>query len=518
MSICLEHPNVQTALKRAAIYPPTPDVAERVKSACDHPEIEPDGILEITRGGWGNEEQRADDVLIVQTREAIFVIIKVERRWRKPAGFVRLRFRYEWYTDLIEDDELAGAGVMFLASEGHEHFLLTFPSSHERDRMFRCLFEAHRGLFSRWSSLQLDPANYVADFDRYYTELVNDGPERSSEVARWVTDRYGDFDLTNALGLAMSWRDAELHDQGPPARSSLRVRMMTGDIAWRAERNPAARRVYVSLGEQLFDEGLLGAPFDERSFSEEPLGSHDAGPQRLQLLMTLAAFAHAGHDPRADEWIAAAQAGVSTVPPSVFPEKLRELWAEIGALPAADDGPPPEIPIWQDVEVAALTTGDAEERIGPYSLDRLPPTDKALVRSFLGALGPTQGEGAAPDAETLITVCLSGVTAVEELSALAPLAWRKLILYTVSDLTYDLWNRHKVAAASGRLAQWIIVTIEKNGWGPDGRSTPLGQHHSYAMGVAGESGIGIVELDPSSGQYRAPTGEEARQAAVAGHF
>src|SRR5690348_8859115 len=63
MSSCLEHPNIQAALKRAALYPPAPEVAELVTSACDHPEIEPDGILEITRGGWGNEEQSADDVL-----------------------------------------------------------------------------------------------------------------------------------------------------------------------------------------------------------------------------------------------------------------------------------------------------------------------------------------------------------------------------------------------------------------------------------------------------------------------
>jgi len=172
----------------------------------------------------------------------------------------------------------------------------------------------------------------------------------------------------------------------------------------------------------------------------------------------------------------------------------------------------------QDLDVAALTTGDAQESIGPYSLDKLSPTDNALVMSFFEVLGPTQVEGAAPDAQTLIGVCLRGVTVVEELSPLAPPGWRKLILYIVSDITYDLWNRHKVAEAAGRLAQWVIVTIEKNGWGPDGRSTPLGQHHSYAMGVAGNSGVGIVELDATSGQYRAPTGDEARRAALAGHF
>jgi hypothetical protein len=519
MSSCLEHPKVEAALRRASLYPPAPDVAELVRSACDHPEIEADGILEITRGGWGNEEQSADDVLIVQTREAVFVIINVPRRWRKPGGMVRVRLRYEWYWDLIEDDELAGAGVMFIANEGHKDFLLTFPTTHERDRMFRCLFAAHHGQFSRWSEFQLDPANYVADFDRYYDELVRDGPACGDELRRWVDERYGEFDITNALGLAVSWRLAELRDQQSGDRYSMRIGMMAGgDIAWRAERHPEARRVYVRLGEQLYDEGLLGPPFDERSSSDEPLSSHDAGPQRLQALMTLAAFANAGQDPRSGEWIAAAQVGIPTVPPSVFTEKVREMWAAISALPPANDDPPAEIPIMQDVDVAALITGDAQESIGPYSLDKLSPTDKALVMSFFEVLGPTQVEGGTPDAQSLIGVCLCGVTVVEELSPLAPPGWRKLILYIVSDLTYDLWQRRKVAEAAGRLAQWVIVTIEKNGWGPDGRSTPLGQHHSYAMGVAGNSGVGMVELDTTSGQYRAPTGDEARRAALAGHF
>ena len=92
------------------------------------------------------------------------------------------------------------------------------------------------------------------------------------------------------------------------------------------------------------------------------------------------------------------------------------------------------------------------------------------------------------------------------------------MVYIVSDQAYDLWDKHQAGEAAGRLAQWVIVTIEKNGWGPDGRATPLGQHHSYAMGVAGNSGAGIVELDAASGNYRPPTGDEARQAASVGHF
>ena len=56
------------------------------------------------------------------------------------------------------------------------------------------------------------------------------------------------------------------------------------------------------------------------------------------------------------------------------------------------------------------------------------------------------------------------------------------------------------------------------GVGARGRSTAPLQHHSNAMGVAGSSGAGIVELDADTGRYRPLTGDEARRAAGSGPF
>lgn len=161
MTALLAHPNINAALVRSGLLPASADVVARLTSACEHPEIDPEGILEITRAAWANEEQGADDVLVVQTKSGVFMIIKVKRKLLRPGGMVRLRCLYEWYQDLTDDDEMAGPSVVFLAKPGHHDFLLSFPTRTERDRMFPCLFEAHRGHFSRWR-LQLDPANVVA--------------------------------------------------------------------------------------------------------------------------------------------------------------------------------------------------------------------------------------------------------------------------------------------------------------------------------------------------------------------
>lgn len=152
MSTLLEHPRIKGALERSGLFPASSDVVERILLACDHPEIDPERILEITKADWGTEEQSADGVLVVQTPQGLFLIVDVPRRFLRPAGHVRLRYLYEWQQDLIEDDELAPPGIFFVAKPGHVDFLLHFTNQDERDRMFRCIFEAHRGLFDRWET------------------------------------------------------------------------------------------------------------------------------------------------------------------------------------------------------------------------------------------------------------------------------------------------------------------------------------------------------------------------------
>ena len=94
----------------------------------------------------------------------------------------------------------------------------------------------------------------------------------------------------------------------------------------------------------------------------------------------------------------------------------------------------------------------------------------------------------------------------------------KLVLYAVSDLTYDLWEKHKLNDAATKLAHWVIATMEANGWAAQGHFTPLGQHYTYMFAVAVGTGAGVVQINPDTGIAKAPTGEDARRAATLGRF
>jgi hypothetical protein len=69
MTSVLANPNIRAALERSELLIATPDVAERLTSACEHLEITPDGILEISRADWATEKPGAEDVLVVQAKE-----------------------------------------------------------------------------------------------------------------------------------------------------------------------------------------------------------------------------------------------------------------------------------------------------------------------------------------------------------------------------------------------------------------------------------------------------------------
>lgn len=512
MTTPLDNPKVIAALQRAGMSSPSADVIERLTLACQQLEGGADAVLEISQANWANEDQ-GTDVLVVQTRDGLLLVGKGRRGRFKPTETFGIRAPFDYCHDLAEDDEIADASVFFLAKDGHKPFLLSWTDEEERHRMFMAMFEAHRGIYSRWG-LQLDPANYVADFDRYYAEIRAKGPTKTDGWHEWLEQEYGEFDIANALGFAAEWRRCELEDEVGSETSS-RVMRISFPQPW-IDAGPEARRVIVRLGEQLYDEGLLGSPYDERTFDTgEPLSHRDEGPKRLIALMTMAGYANALRDPRAAEWIEAARKGIPAVPPTVFLDGLRELWSEIEELPAVDEGPPPEIPIWEDVDVRAISTSEGDGVV--FSVDGLSPSDRDLVTAFMES-EHALNEVDSPSAEAVSQTCLRGVAAFEGLSPLAPTGWRKLILYRVSDLTYDLWETHKHGDPAAKLAHWVVATIEANGWGPDGRSTPLGQHHSYAMGVAVGTGVGVIRIDPETGQASAPSGDEAREAAVTGHF
>jgi hypothetical protein len=512
MTVDLSSPHLKEALDRAGIPAPSADVIERLTFACHEIEGGADAVLEISQAEWATEEQ-GTDVLAVQTRGGLLLVGKGKRGRFKPMETFGIRAPFDYYQDVAEDDEMAGASVVFLPKDGHKPFLLSWRDADERRRMFQNIFQAHGGHYAKWG-LQLDPANYVADFDRYYAQLVAEGPSQSSDVYDWVKARFGEFYLSNALGLAMDWRMCELDDATRDG-SSRRVGRIALPLPW-ADEGPEAQRVIVRLGEQLFDAGLLGPPYDERTYkTDEPLTNGDAGPQRLLALMTLAGHAKRLGTPRADEWIGAARAGIAAVPPSVFSENMRSLWSSIDELPP--DGPPVEIPIWEDVDVRAIATMQGDPPRPTYSTAGLTEADSVLVERFFNADQELSANGP-PSGEAVANLCLLGVSAFEGLSADAPAGWRKLVLYAVSDLTYDLWEKHKLNDAATKLAHWVVATMEANGWAAQGHFTPLGQHYTYMFAVAVGTGAGVIQIDPATGLAKAPTGDEARRAAVRGQF
>jgi hypothetical protein len=294
---------------------------------------DPTAILEVTGARWQTEARQAD-VIAALTREGLVLVEARREGLLRTAGWSARLVRFAEIKDLIETDdaEWGGPSVFFLGVTEDKHMVLTWAASAERDRMNPLLFQAHQGRFRAWG-LQLDPDDYAEDFDRYYTELCRDGPDRPIDLYGWVEARHGEYDLANALGYALEWRRCVLDDLSGRQPSS-RVSRIGFPYPW-LDAGPSARRLILDQGKELYAEGLLSGPYDERSFGDdEPLVGVDAGPARLIALMTCAALARELNDAQAAELADAARAGIPVVPASVLSPDLRERWSVIGpALP-----------------------------------------------------------------------------------------------------------------------------------------------------------------------------------------
>jgi hypothetical protein len=503
-------PKTTAALERSGLAPAAAETSELIEFGLGRIGAGDADLLEVTRAIWQNEEH-GGDTLTILTRETLCIVqmpVTTGMLRRRKSAPACMQIPLATVKDLIDDDVQMGGAVIFFFAE--PEFLLRFERSAERDRFFHCVLEAHRKNFSRWG-LQLDPANYAADFARFHAELVATGITDSSELSSWIESRYGDFDLINALGFAREWRGCELRDIARPDDPSSRVMRIGSPDPWGDVLE--SHRLFISLGEQLFDAGMLGPPYDERSYTTgEPLRALDAGPARLLALMTLAGYARELRDPRADEFIAAAMPHLDAVPAEIFSPNRHEAWADIAPLPSATPEGPQELEIWRDPEVAEICTF-ADGRV-TFDKDQLTPADQAQVERFEAACARL-GEDTA---EAYVGAALAGIGAFEELSPLCPAGQRKLIVYLVSDLAHEVWRRFQLDREAALLAQWVGSTIEANGWGPDGNSTPLGQHHSFSMSLAADTGIGILAIDPETSLASAPTGAEARLAAQKGAF
>jgi hypothetical protein len=497
------------ALERAELAPPSAETGDLIQFGLVRIQGSDEDVLEVTEAFWQTESHGGEGVAIL-TREMLCLVLAPV-----AAGILRLSktepicvaIPFTEISDLVEDDKEMGGAVIFFFAE--ENFILRFERTAERDRFCSCIFAAHRGEFSRWG-MQLDRGNFPEDFTRFHAELVAAEITDPMEIRRWIESRYGDFAIDSALGLAESWRSSELQDASDPTEASSRIRKIC--FPWPWVDVPESHRTILDLGEQLFDAGMLDPPYDERSLAnDDPLSSHDIGPRRLLALMIIAFYARKLRDPRAEEFIEAAKTHLGTVPPSVFSPKIHELWGDIAPLPTESDEGPLELDIWEDSDVKAICTFEATRVV--YDTGGLTAAEEAQVDHFLRSCGDREESGVA-----CVGAALAGVGAFEELSPMCPLGWRKLIVYQVSDLAHEAWRQFRLGREAALLAEWIACTIEANGWGADGNATPLGQQHSFSIGLASETGIGIIVIDPETGLASPPTGAEARIAARQGAF
>jgi hypothetical protein len=304
---------------------PSRVVVAQLHAACADVKGYTNAVLEISQASWATETN-GEDVLVVLMRGVLVLVAMRKHGIFSGPEPSRRTIALADYRDVADDDEFAGPTIWFLTPDEDKQFLLKWDDASERDRMFRGIFSAHAGRYEQWG-LQLDPANYVVDFDRYYAQIVADGPSDPGALYDWIKQRFGEFDRSNALGLAEDWRRCVIQDAAG-SEPAQRVARIAFPSPW-IEAGPEAQRVFVRLGEQLFDEGCLDPPYDERTFDTgELISQSDAGPARLIALMTLAVHARALGHPRATTWIEAASSGVPTVPQTVFSEDLRALWSE----------------------------------------------------------------------------------------------------------------------------------------------------------------------------------------------
>jgi hypothetical protein len=169
------------------------------------------------------------------------------------------------------------------------------------------------------------------------------------------------------------------------------------------------------------------------------------------------------------------------------------------------------IPIWEDedVEQTYVMGSNGEPQL---LLRDLSGPDLALMTSFIEAdeaLVQRSPSDPAPSEAMWIRACARGVAAFENMSPAAPVGWKKFVLYQVGEDASFLWRRYQTKYETSIFADWVMMTINGNGWGPDGNRTPLGEQHSWSMALGAESGGG-VRPNPVTGKFEVPTGDAAR--------
>lgn len=162
--------------------------------------------------------------------------------------------------------------------------------------------------------------------------------------------------------------------------------------------------------------------------------------------------------------------------------------------------------IWEDPDVRLIY--EVQDGQPFLRFNELDGSDALLVELFISK-DSVLDDNSSVDA--LAEACLAGISAVERFSDEVSIGWHKFICYRVGAATGGLWELRGDQRAA-RYGDWVVRTINQKGWGPDGNTSPLGILHSTMMATASQAGGG-VRLNPASGQFEAPTGDEAREEA-----
>jgi len=173
-----------------------------------------------------------------------------------------------------------------------------------------------------------------------------------------------------------------------------------------------------------------------------------------------------------------------------------------------------DIPIWDDDDVMRIYQVKDGQPFPMFHVFNDEPGQLEVVRGWVTADRQAGSDG---PPEAFVAACLTGIRAVESLAASVDPGWLKFITYMTDMNNHFLWDLHRRSNEVAAIAEWTVETIEEQGWGPDGNSTPLGQRHSNAMALAAAAGGG-ARMNPATGQFEYGTGELARQAARTGRF
>ena len=165
--------------------------------------------------------------------------------------------------------------------------------------------------------------------------------------------------------------------------------------------------------------------------------------------------------------------------------------------------------IWNDSDVQRiydLEDGQPWPRFAEFNAN---PDQLQMVLEFVQA---DQAAGSNGPSELYIEACLAGVRAVEVLTGHVDVGWIKFFIFQIDQNNSFLWDLFRRSHEVAAIGEWTVATLERNGWGPDGRTSALGQAHSNAMALAAEAGGGI-RMNPETRVMEYGDGTEARRLA-----